>query len=51
VWEFLPENKGYCEPLESQICNILQACGCGLCKDDLAFYFDCQTSCVIDCSA
>lgn len=50
VWRFLPENRGYCEPLETQICNVLRSCGCAACESDLAAYFDCQTSCIIDCN-
>ena len=52
AWRFLPQDKDDCENLDSKVCNVLQSCGCGPCKDDLAIYLDCQTSCEIgDCSS
>lgn len=50
MWRFLPDNKGYCEPLETAVCNIVQSCGCSTCKDELVRYLDCQTECEFECT-
>lgn len=51
VWEFLPDKTGlFCEEMEERVCEVVQACGCLTCQDELVSYLDCQTECEFDCT-